>query len=71
MLPGYLGTHTRFSERFEKPIVKQNDENALMLLQKMISPFVLRRLKKDVLLELPEKIETNLEVNMTPEQENV
>ncbi|ABP68157.1 Non-specific serine/threonine protein kinase [Caldicellulosiruptor saccharolyticus DSM 8903] len=71
VLPGYLGTHTRFSERFEKPIVKQNDENALMLLQKMISPFVLRRLKKDVLLELPEKIETNLEVNMTPEQENV
>jgi SNF2 family DNA or RNA helicase len=71
VLPGYLGTHTRFSERFEKPIVRQNDEKALKLLQKMISPFVLRRLKKDVLSELPEKIETNLEVSMTPEQENI
>ena len=71
VLPGYLGTHTRFSERFEKPIVRQNDEKALKLLQKMIAPFVLRRLKKDVLSELPEKIETNLEVNMTPEQENI
>lgn len=71
VLPGYLGTHTRFSERFEKPIVRQNDEKALKLLQKMITPFVLRRLKKDVLSELPEKIETNLEVSMTPEQENI
>lgn len=71
VLPGYLGSYNRFSERFEKPIVKNNDSSVLEDLRKMISPFVLRRLKSEVLNELPEKIETQIMVEMTQEQEKV
>ncbi len=58
LMPGYLHTYTRFKERFEVPAIKDGDAVALSLLNKMVAPFILRRLKTEVLKELPEKTET-------------
>lgn len=71
IMPGYLFSHYKFSKKYEKPIIKENDENTLEQLKLMIKPFVLRRMKKDVLTELPEKIETYMFANMTEEQNKI
>lgn len=55
--PGYLGSDHSFSERYVKPIEQDLHGLQRKMLNRMISPFVLRRLKKTVLAELPEKIE--------------
>jgi len=70
ILPGYLGGVEKFVERFAMPIYSGNN-NALEKLKKLIKPFVLRRVKQDVLNELPELIETNIQVAMSPEQEKI
>lgn len=67
-MPGYLNNQSKFSSRYEMPIVKNSDKTALKELSRHISPFIMRRLKKDVLLELPEKIESRMMCNMTSEQ---
>lgn len=68
IMPGYLLSHARFVRRFEAPIVKARDEKALKELSRHIKPFILRRMKKDVLKELPEKIESRMTAQMTEEQ---
>ena len=55
IMPGYLYNYNKFKKKFEEPILKQEDKEALVKLKRLISPFVLRRVKKDVLTELPEK----------------
>lgn len=57
LMPGFLYSYRKFRERYELPIVKNQDPEALTALQRMTGPFVLRRLKKDVLRELPGKEE--------------
>ena len=68
VLPGYLRNRASFAQRFETPIAKQSDDKALQELGRHIRPFILRRLKRSVLRELPEKIETRLTAPMTDEQ---
>lgn len=68
LMPGYLYGYQRFREELEQPIVQQDDEKAAVRLQKMIRPFVLRRLKQDVLKDLPEKMEENMYASMEGEQ---
>ena len=68
LMPGYLFSYSRFREEFESPIVNREDEGASERLQKMIRPFVLRRLKQDVLSDLPDKIEKNMYAAMQGEQ---
>lgn len=68
VMPGYLSSHRKFVEKYERPIVKNQDKNALEDLSKHIKPFILRRVKKDVLKELPQKIETSLKAELTREQ---
>jgi SNF2 family DNA or RNA helicase len=58
IMPGYLYSYKEFRDKYEIPIVKDEDVSMLQRLNKQISPFILRRLKKDVLKELPDKIET-------------
>ena len=58
IMPGYLFSYSRFKNNFEMPIVKNGDEASTNRLKKMLAPFIMRRLKKDVLKELPDKIET-------------
>ena len=68
LMPGYLLTYKKFKERFEAPIVQDNDEDARKNLRLLVAPFILRRMKKDVLTDLPEKVETVMESEMTAEQ---
>lgn len=60
-LPGYLGNQKAFQERFESPIQSGLDlptgRAAALRLQKLTQPYFLRRTKRQVLKELPEKIE--------------
>lgn len=71
LMPGYLLTHNKFTTRYEKPIVKNADNKALIDLGRHIKPFILRRMKKDVLKELPEKIESKMSNEMTSEQAKI
>ena len=71
IMPGYLFSYKKFKELYEVPIVKEKDENAMNKLKMLISPFILRRNKKDVLTELPEKTITVLNNQMTDEQEAI
>ncbi|ADL51080.1 SNF2-related protein [Clostridium cellulovorans 743B] len=71
VMPGYIFSHRRFSELYEVPIIKNGDNKALDNLNKKIKPFILRRLKSEVIKELPEKIEKRLYVDMTKEQKKL
>lgn len=57
LMPGFLYGYDVFKREIETPVVKNNDEGAMNRLQKMVKPFILRRLKEDVLKDLPEKLE--------------
>ena len=57
LMPGFLYSYAEFSDRLEMPIVKQKDEEATAKLRRMTAPFILRRLKADVLKDLPPKLE--------------
>ena len=70
LMPMYLMSHSKFVSQYEKPILK-HDQEALEDLGRHIHPFILRRMKKEVLTELPDKIETKILVDMTENQKNV
>ena len=64
-MPNYLYNATTFKKKFI------NNDDTKIELQKYIRPFMLRRLKKDVIRELPDKIEKNHYVELTKEQKKV
>ena len=70
-MPGYLFQYKKFKTLFETPIIKGNDTRVMKKLQMLIEPFVLRRTKKEVLTELPEKTITVLNNQMKEEQEKI
>lgn len=69
LMPSYLYTYSYFKEHFEHPIVTNNDPVAQEQLKKMVEPFILRRTKKDVLHELPDKIENNVKISFNESEE--
>lgn len=71
LMPGFLYIYKKFREEVEVPVVQNSDEDAMKRLQKMIRPFVLRRLKKEVLTDLPDKLEENMFVQLTGEQQKL
>src|SRR5699024_2799510 len=71
IMPGYLFEYKKFKSMYEVPILKENDERAMKKLKMLIEPFVLRRVKKEVLTELPEKTITVLNNEMEDEQEKI
>lgn len=70
VMRGYLGSQREFSARYQG-IVKDGDSGAAGELRKKIRPFILRRLKKDVLKELPEKIENTVYAGLESEQKKL
>lgn len=66
--PTMFGSLEDFNSRYAAPIQKDNDKDTLLALRRKIFPFMLRRLKKDVLKDLPDRIEQTLFVEMTKEQ---
>ncbi|MES2598858.1 MAG: DEAD/DEAH box helicase [Verrucomicrobiota bacterium] len=74
-LPGYLGSRENFKERFEQPIQNGLDSPAGLAasdrLKKLLRPYFLRRMKREVLKDLPEKIEQVLWCDPSPAQAEV
>ena len=64
--PGLLGSYKQFNTRFGIPIEKHHDRDARRQLKKIIRPFMLRRIKSQVLDELPPRTEVTLRVEMKP-----
>lgn len=71
VMPGYLMSHDKFVEVFERPIISNQDKEALNELKRYVKPFIMRRLKRDVLKELPPKIESVLTAELTERQKAV
>ena len=65
--PAMLGTPEDFNRTYATPIQHQADKEATEALRRKIFPFMLRRLKKDVLTELPDRMEQTLYVEMEPD----
>lgn len=71
LMPGFLYGYQHFRTEIEIPIVQNQDEAAMGRLQKMVRPFILRRLKKDVLTDLPDKLEKCMYSDMEEEQQKL
>lgn len=71
IMPGYLFSYRTFKATYEMPIVKEESMEAMEKLRMLIEPFVLRRNKKEVLTELPDKTITVLNNEMGEEQRNI
>ncbi len=63
LMPGFLFNQENFKKNISNPIEKNEDREAQDKLKKLTGPFILRRIKSDVLKDLPEKIE---ETRVTP-----
>ena len=68
LMPGYLPPYKTFCARFEKPIVQEEDQNAVRRLNQLTGPFILRRMKAEVLQELPPKTENIHRIELEPQQ---
>ncbi len=66
--PGLLASMNSFNERFAIPIERYQDREARLKLKKLIRPFILRRIKSQVLEELPSRTEVTLDVEMSQEE---
>ncbi len=71
LMPGFLYSYEIFKRKIETPIVKNGDEDAMKRLQKMTGAFILRRLKSDVLKDLPDKLEEIRYVKMEKPQQKI
>ncbi|WP_425379466.1 SNF2-related protein [Spiroplasma endosymbiont of Stenodema calcarata] len=71
ILPGFLFHHHYFQKQYEIPIIREQNETVKKELLQKIAPFILRRLKKDVMTELPPKIEHKILVEMTDRQKKI
>lgn len=67
--PGLLGSAGRFAERFGNPIERQRDEAARARLRRLVSPFLLRRTKAQVLSDLPPRTEIVQRIEPGPEEQ--
>lgn len=68
LMPGFLYSYNKFRDKFENPIARHSEIGATKGLNRLIGPFVLRRLKKDVLKELPEKLEYDMYAKLEGKQ---
>ncbi|MGN1233694.1 MAG: SNF2-related protein, partial [Candidatus Cryptobacteroides sp.] len=65
--PEMFGAEENFNEKYASPIQREGDKEALQQLRRKIFPFLLRRMKKDVLKDLPDRIDQTLQIEMEPE----
>lgn len=71
LMPNFLYGYETFRKDIEIPIVKRNDEEVSRRLRRIVSPFILRRLKTDVLKDLPDKLEKTQYSKFEPEQQKI
>ena len=67
LMPGLLSTYESFRSRYEQPIL-DGDERALERLQALVGHFIMRRMKQDVLTDLPDKDESIVYTQLEDEQ---
>ena len=67
-MPGFLYPYAYFRSELEQPIVENKDKIAATRLQQLVRPFIMRRLKTDVLKELPDKLEHAVYAQMTDDR---
>ena len=70
LMPGFLYRYPQFKKALEQPILN-DDDAARLRLARMVTPFLLRRKKSDVLRELPDKVEQVRYVDLTPRQQKL
>ena len=68
LMPGFLYAYDTFRKEMELPAVKHQNDDVMKRLQKMTGPFIMRRLKEQVLKDLPEKLEENRYVTFEQKQ---
>ena len=68
IMPGYLYSSSKFKKQYENPITKEENQVILSRLKDMVKPFILRRIKKEVLTELPDKNISVLQNEMEEKQ---
>lgn len=71
LMPGFLYSYDRFRKELELPIAKHQDPAAMTRLKRFVEPFILRRLKQDVLSDLPEKNEEVCYVHFEQKQQRL
>jgi|GEM_PF-195693 len=69
--PGFFGNYRAFNKLYKVKVEDVTVTETLSSLQKMIQPFLLRRTKKQVALDLPDKTETVLHIDMLPAQRKI
>ena len=68
LMPGFLFSLSEFNFRYVNPIMERSDKAVEKRLKLQIYPFILRRMKRDVAKDLPDKIENIAYCELTPEQ---
>lgn len=82
LMPGFLGTEKQFMSKYSRPILASRDAKssskdqeagalAMESLHRQVLPFLLRRVKEDVLTDLPPKITQDLLCELSPLQERL
>ncbi len=71
LMPNYLYNYSSFKNSYEKEIIGKKDGNMIKKLVKKITPFILRRTKKEVLDDLPDKLETVRYAQMGTSQQKI
>ena len=70
LMPGFLFDKNEFNYRYVTPIMEREDKTVEKRLKSQIYPFILRRMKRDVAKDLPDKIENVAYCELTPEQKD-
>lgn len=70
LMPGFLFDKSEFNYRYVTPITEREDKTVEKRLKSQIYPFILRRMKRDVAKDLPDKIENVAYCELTPEQKD-
>ncbi len=63
--PGLLGSQAQFRKKYQIPIERDEDQRVRQMLARLVSPFILRRLKRDVAQDLPERTDIRLAVELS------
>ncbi len=71
IMPGYLASINKFTKKYNLKDVNEEELNKLESLSKQIKPFILRRMKKNVINDLPDKIENNIYIDLNEAQKKV
>ena len=71
IMPGFMPGITKFNQKYVNNIQKNQDADVIKEFNSLISPFILRRKKKDVLKDLPEKIETVRVIDLNESQKRL